>query len=201
MKKSGAGKSLKSSVPAARWPCHPLTRVNYFTGQVLTVDDFRTEQNYRLAKHRRHNLLCHGFGVVQGLEVSVVKNGGIWEAIVHPGFAIDAAGNEIQLCAEVRAPLVQSQSPIHVVVVYRECPTEVVPVLGEPGTSESSSTMPSRVLEASEVLLRPNASPAEPVYPPPEGEGCPPPALPLARIVRRRHLWYVDRTFKPTHAH
>jgi len=52
-------------------PCSPLQRVNYFTGHLVTAKDFEAEQNYFLEKHRRHNLLCHGPGVVQGLQVSV----------------------------------------------------------------------------------------------------------------------------------
>ena len=44
-----------------------LQRVRYFNGQVLGVDDFNTEQNYFIEKHRLHNRHVHGWGVVNGL--------------------------------------------------------------------------------------------------------------------------------------
>ncbi len=71
-----------------------LQRVSYFFGQVLGEDDFKTEQNYFIEKHRLHNRHLHGWGVVNGLEVSVDKGN-----VVHvsPGIAIDCAGNEILL--------------------------------------------------------------------------------------------------------
>ena len=68
-----------------------LQRVSYFFGQVLGEDDFKTEQNYFIEKHRLHNRHLHGWGVVNGLEVSVDKGN-----VVHvsPGIAIDCAGTK-----------------------------------------------------------------------------------------------------------
>ena len=48
-----------------------LERPNYVTGQILTADYFTTEQNYFLARLRRHNRYLHGWGVVRGFSVSV----------------------------------------------------------------------------------------------------------------------------------
>jgi len=48
----------------------PLHRPNYFTGRLLTDQDFIAEQNYHRKKQCQHNLHCHGSGVVTGLEVS-----------------------------------------------------------------------------------------------------------------------------------
>lgn len=46
-----------------------LVRLNYFYGQLLGVQDFRTEQEYFRAKLKLLNRCLHGHGVVCGLEV------------------------------------------------------------------------------------------------------------------------------------
>ena len=46
-----------------------LRRVHYFHGQLLGVQDFRTEQAYFRAKHQLHNRCLHGRGTVCGLRV------------------------------------------------------------------------------------------------------------------------------------
>ncbi len=50
-------------------PIPRLERVNYFYGQMLGVNEFRSEQGYFHAKQRLHNRYLHGYGVVCGLEV------------------------------------------------------------------------------------------------------------------------------------
>jgi hypothetical protein len=39
----------------------PVKRPNYFTGQILSAEDFTAEQEYHKGKQRRRNLHCHGF--------------------------------------------------------------------------------------------------------------------------------------------
>lgn len=46
-----------------------LRRLNYFFGQMLGVDDFRSEQSYFREKHKLHNRCLHGYGTVCGLLV------------------------------------------------------------------------------------------------------------------------------------
>lgn len=46
-----------------------LKRLNYFYGQMLGVQDFRTEQAYFRDKHKLHNRSLHGYGTVCGLKV------------------------------------------------------------------------------------------------------------------------------------
>src|SRR4051812_14026724 len=46
-----------------------LKRLNYFYGQMLGVNDFRTEQAYFRDKLKLHNRCLHGFGTVCGLKV------------------------------------------------------------------------------------------------------------------------------------
>ena len=42
-----------------------LERVKYFQGQMLSVSDLEAEQEYFLARLRRHNRHLHGWGVVK----------------------------------------------------------------------------------------------------------------------------------------
>ena len=44
-------------------------RNRYFTGKLLVARDLVQEQAYFLGRHRLHNRLLHGWGVVCGLEV------------------------------------------------------------------------------------------------------------------------------------
>lgn len=47
----------------------PFERNNYFYGKLMTVDDFKVEQEYFVNKHRLINRLVHGSGVICGLRV------------------------------------------------------------------------------------------------------------------------------------
>jgi hypothetical protein len=49
-----------------------LKRLNYFHGQMLGVNDFRTEQHYFREKIKLHNRCLHGYGTVCGLKVGAV---------------------------------------------------------------------------------------------------------------------------------
>jgi hypothetical protein len=49
-----------------------LERLSYFYGQMLGVQDFRTEQSYFREKLRLHNRCLHGYGVVCGLDLCAV---------------------------------------------------------------------------------------------------------------------------------
>ena len=67
-------------------------RPRYFTGQLLTAEDFEAEQSYLLGGRRSDTRHLHGFGVVCGLGVTPSGKGGV---TVGPGLAIDGLGREI----------------------------------------------------------------------------------------------------------
>src|SRR5215813_7968729 len=46
-----------------------LMRLKYFHGQMLSANDFQTEQHYFLEKMKLHNRCLHGYGSVCGLAV------------------------------------------------------------------------------------------------------------------------------------
>jgi hypothetical protein len=73
-------------------------RNRYFTGKYMTARDFCEEQAYFLSRHRLHNRLLHGWGIVCGLRVvhhpnPECKN---W-VVVRAGIALDCCGHELIL--------------------------------------------------------------------------------------------------------
>lgn len=76
-----------------------LERNRYFNGKYMTARDFAGEQRYFLSRHRLHNRLFHGWGVVCGLRVIRHPNEECdrW-VVVRAGIALDCCGREIVLC-------------------------------------------------------------------------------------------------------
>ena len=195
--KPTANSSNDSSMRQAAFCEPPVKRPNYFTGQMLSADDFTAEQEYHRGKQRRHNLHCHGFGVVQGLKVSTVKKNAGWTVVIQPGSAIDHAGNEIQLCIKVTFRLPESETAIQVGIRFSERLCDPVPIVSN---AASLSSQPSRVEEGCEVLLDPVSMPRG-SRPKTGGLGTSMDVLPLAHLVRRGRVWQVNRTFKTPRAH
>ena len=105
-------------------PDTALERVNYFQGQILSVSDLKAEQEYFLARLRRHNRHLHGWGVVRGLTVRMANHS---EIVVEPGLAIDCAGNEIQVCAKSRFKIPRNGEVHFIVLGYAETETAPIP--------------------------------------------------------------------------
>ncbi|MEU5641241.1 hypothetical protein [Streptomyces milbemycinicus] len=77
-----------------------FVRPRFFAGQLLTEDDLSLLVEYTTAKRRLHNRSLYGPGVICGLGVSCDPCGGGTVA-VHPGHALDCAGNDIVVpCTE-----------------------------------------------------------------------------------------------------
>ena len=152
----------------------PYKRVCYSNGLVLGVDEFLQEELYLLEKHRLHNRALHGYGTICGLDVSVRDAEGDAgpEIVVSPGLALNPVGHEIRVpqpqCARLdewllRHPEVAGSPPavgspaelsLHVVLCYRECKTDEVPIPGGPCRTLDDSTAPSRIADAFELALR-----------------------------------------------
>jgi hypothetical protein len=81
-----------ASEPEPQFMLEPPRRLNFFSGRLLTAEDYQAEQSYWLGKHRSHARHLHGSGVVCGLGVTPSGNGGV---TVEPGLAIDGFGREI----------------------------------------------------------------------------------------------------------
>lgn len=150
----------------------PLKRVNYTFGLVLGVDEFQQEQTYFLSKDRSHYRLAHGYGTIRGLQVQVVTTPDL-EVQVSPGVAISPAGQEIHvpqlMCAKLNdwlsnnqaqlAGLVDSSQPLSLCLVlgYRECATDTVPVPGEPCRTQQDAMAPSHLADSFQLKLCLNA--------------------------------------------
>lgn len=149
-----------------------LKRVNYPFGLVLGVDEFVQEQAYLLEQDRGHNRLLHGYGTVWGLGITVPHEIDLPEVRVAPGAAIVPAGMRIcvphYMCAKLNDWLgaAERQKALRewfgdpefelslcVVLCYRECQTDIVPLPGEPCRSEEETRAPSRIQDSFELKL------------------------------------------------
>jgi hypothetical protein len=190
VKKSIASGTLGFSMRQAFFAADSVRRLNYFAGQLLSADDLTSEQNYHRDKRRRHNLHCHGVGIVEGLKVSTLCKNSSWRVVIGPGVAIDPAGNEIELCATAQLPLPKTPAAIQVGIRFSERLSAPVPSLSDPMLQGSQ---PSRVEEGCEVLLD-----SVPMTRGLQGKRSGPDleVLPLAQLVRVGGIWRVSRKFK-----
>lgn len=80
--------------------CDPgLERVRYFTRQLITAEDMRTEQDYFRQKLRRHNRYLHGWGVACGCTVKPAPTEDHpWRVVICAGYAVGPQGDEISIC-------------------------------------------------------------------------------------------------------
>lgn len=153
-------------------------RVRYFSGQKLSANDFRDEQQYLLQKRYRHNQVLHGVGIVAGLEISISESTNSTSLVIDPGFALDCAGRELNLTAQVALEVTDTHTPQYVIVEYTERETDWVPSPGE-----NTSTMPSRIEDGLVVRLDI------------EQDICD--GVAIGRIVFGPTGWDVDRGFQP----
>ena len=107
-----------------------LERPRFFTGQLLTADDLQQEQDYFQGKNRLHNRFLHGWGIVDGLSITVDQGTAV---VVSPGFALDCAGNELVLPEPEQLSLTGLVGRHYVTIQYLEVPSGQKPSLqGEP---------------------------------------------------------------------
>lgn len=151
----------------------PAKHVNYNLGMVLGVDDFTQEFAYLSGRDQwlAHDLI--GYGSVRGLKVGIeidAEKGP--RAVVEPGVAVSPRGQMICVpqaqCAYLRDSVTSRSkelqdhltSPLsnavklHIVLCYRDCPTDSVPIAGEPCRSEDQLTAPSRLTDDFMLELR-----------------------------------------------
>jgi hypothetical protein len=149
----------------------PTTRVRYVAGQLLSPVDFEDEQRYARTKHRRHNLLLHGAGIVSGLEVSLEpQSSGEPVAVVSPGVAIGPDGEELVVCERLTNKL--PQGPSCYVTLH----------LAERETAINAGGQATRIEELAEAAVH---------------ASVPPGHLALARVERINGSWVLDAAFKP----
>ena len=143
---------------------NPTKHVNYNLGMVLGVDDFTQEFAYLSGRDQWMVRDLIGYGTVRGLkivsDVDATKGPRI---AVDPGVAVSPRGQMICVpaaqCAylkewvEHHSSEIPLKSPLadtiklYVVLCYRDCPTDNVPIAGEPCRSEDQLVAPSRLTD------------------------------------------------------
>jgi hypothetical protein len=153
-------------------PPDPTKHVNYIQGMVLGVDDFTQEFAYLSGRDQRLTRDLLGYGTVCGLKVTIEEDGvGGPRVEVSAGAAVNPQGQLMCVpaaqCAvvddwlkakgtdwhEVLSPP-SNQITLYVVLCYRSCPTDSVPIPGEPCRSEDDSMAPSRLKDDFQLELR-----------------------------------------------
>ena len=155
-------------------------RPAFFNGQLLSADDFREEQGYQREQRRLHNRALHGVGVASGLDVTLTPGNAPPSVVVQPGFALDSAGREIELCDRVTVEITSRESPVYVLVEYAERETDRAPSPTDP-----SQTVATRIEEFARVRLSPDHV---------SGEG-----IALARLIQTGGGWDVDTGYRRPH--
>lgn len=176
------------SAAQAGAPClqklDPQKRVNYTFGMVLGVDEFNQEATYLIGKDHSQYQLAHGYGTICGLQVTISTSPDL-EAQVSNGVAINPRGQEIhvrqKMCARLNDWLSANKATLHalfgkppfslslcVVLAYRECPTDSVPVPGQPCRTQEDSMAASRIADSFQLKLCINSDPivTSPMSPP-----------------------------------
>ena len=168
-------------------PLASLTRPHFFTGQVLTAEDLKAEQQYHINKQRLHNRMLHGSGIVYGLAVSQQKN----LLTVEAGLALDCLGREIIVPEHLEVTLQEGDIEPYLALHYHEVPVDVTPTAqGEmqPGRLEEKYVVLWTDEESIRCLRRRKAGERT------CGRAHP---VPIARVSRRGDRWRLNRTFKP----
>jgi hypothetical protein len=155
----------------------PSKRVNYSEGMILGADDFNQESAYHRGQNQALARESVGYGTLSGLHVSVRAGERGPEIRVSPGAAFTPTGERVRICRDqcaslndwLRKPdrqeeltrnLFPTGSPLQdtvrlfVVLCYRACPTDEVPIPGEPCRTEEESTAPSRLADSFKLELR-----------------------------------------------
>ena len=179
----------------------PFKRLSYFTGQLLTAESFKLEQEYFREKQKLHNRSLHGFGIISGLKV-MVESGQI---VIEPGLALDCEGNELVVSTTVivSPPTGDSHSG-YVQVSFAEKFTDPVPAVPEPQSADSPANNPSdlnqpaTITEGCEIFLAPENSNRGHRHLRGRWLACAQPhALTIAKLKQSGQGWHVERGYRP----
>lgn len=102
-----------------------LKRLNYTAGQLLTAESLHSEQEYFLARQRRHNRWLHVAGTVSGLELSL--DSASRQVTIRPGCALDCAGNELIVESPSTFDLDMRESMLFLALQHHQQPVEPSP--------------------------------------------------------------------------
>jgi hypothetical protein len=157
-------------------PPDPTKHVNFTYGMVLGAADFKQEFGYLSS---RDQWMCRdllGYGTVSGLSVTIAVDATGPRVIVNAGVAVTPRGELVRVplaqCANLNdwlsgadqvkhlqnrgTPLstTTDRADVYVALCYRGCPTDKVPIPGEPCRHEDDLTAPSRLMDDFTLELR-----------------------------------------------
>jgi hypothetical protein len=147
----------------------PTKHVNYHVGMLLGVDDFNQEFAYLSGRDQWMARDLIGYGTVRGLKVTIEDTPGANPRVrVDPGVAVSPRGQMICVpsaqCAQLGDWLAANQTevasppaanlPLYVVLCYRACPSDDVPIVGEPCRTDDQLKAASRLTDDFCLKLR-----------------------------------------------
>ncbi|HEY3836427.1 MAG TPA: hypothetical protein VGL72_07645 [Bryobacteraceae bacterium] len=153
-------------------PPDPTKHVNYTLGMLLGVDDFNQEFAYLSGRDKWMARDLDGYGTLCGLKVSLDSSTSGPRISVSCGTALSPRGQMICLhpaqCAYLKDWLSANQSTVlgkigsplglmlnlWLVICYRECPADSVPIAGEPCRAASDLMAPSRWVDGFRLDFR-----------------------------------------------
>lgn len=155
-----------------------LERLRYFSGQVLSAEDFRLEQDYFRRRLRRLNREMHGSGVVRGLEVSVqsASSGAEERVVVMPGFALTPHGEEIEVCDVQVIDPPKDLRLLYVILLHVERPSHPQPSANG-GDAQFTRVEERFAIRFETVTVNDGVT--------------------IARLFREDDSWHIDNDFKP----
>jgi hypothetical protein len=185
---------VRSGAPA-------IERNHWFDYKYIGAHDLLAEQEYLVSRHRLHNRLLHGCGVICGLKVTRhprARCAGDW-VVVQAGIAIDAFGRELILGEDTaqQLPVAKGKGGSFVLCVrYREEQVQPVPVLYADPEAGLPYSVPNRIQESVAVVAVP-ASEFDPDGWEVGGRGCIHPAPATAHGLVALAIAEVDPGGEP----
>ncbi len=142
----------------------PNKHVNYTFGMLLGVDDFKQEFAYLSGRDQWMARDAVGYGTLCGLRVSLDQTTKGPRLSVTSGSALSPRGQLLCVrpaqCAYLNDWLTANQQPVqdafssplgplklYLVLCYRDCPVDPVPIAGEPCRSADDLMKPSRLVD------------------------------------------------------
>ena len=101
-----------------------LKRVNPFPGLIIDADIWRDAHEYHRNQQKLHVLSFHGYGILQGLEISA-SNPPDLSVTIQPGIGVDPEGNMIVVTQPQHYRLqTKKTGVIYLIIQFREVPME-----------------------------------------------------------------------------
>lgn len=148
---------------------------NYFYGKLMSVKDFKTEQEYLDGKRHLLNRLVFGSGIACGFDVNSLslgeKNGEIAITFAKGGVAIDSCGNEIVVPDDTKTTVCVSKEsdeecvPLtkkdvstftYLYLKHKPYPDEMVKTVSNVSSCEEVVCRPNKIVETFEVIALDN---------------------------------------------